>query len=206
MTTVAVSPLETQAAVEAALGSKIKRITNKLGEVTVVVSSADYHAACMTLRDATGCQFEQLLDLCGIDYSQYKDGAYDGPRYCVALQLLSVSLNQRLRLKVYAADDDLPMVASVNDVWSSANWYEREAFDLFGIVFEGHNDLRRILTDYGFIGHPFRKDFPMNGHVEMRYDPEKKRVIYQPVTVELREVVPRIIREDNYGGIQPKVQ
>jgi NADH-quinone oxidoreductase subunit C len=206
MTTVAVSTVETQAAVEAALGSKIKRITNKLGEVTVVVSSADYHAACMTLRDATGCQFEQLLDLCGIDYSQYKDGAYDGPRYCVALQLLSVSLNQRLRLKVYAADDDLPMVASVNDVWSSANWYEREAFDLFGIVFEGHNDLRRILTDYGFIGHPFRKDFPMNGHVEMRYDPEKKRVIYQPVTVELREVVPRIIREDNYGGIQPKVQ
>jgi NADH-quinone oxidoreductase subunit C len=200
MTTVAVSPLETQAAVEAALGSKIKRITNKLGEVTVAVSANDYHAACISLRDAAGCQFEQLLDLCGIDYSQYKDGAYDGPRYCVALQLLSVSLNQRLRLKVFASDDDLPMVASVNDVWSSANWYEREAFDLFGIVFEGHNDLRRILTDYGFIGHPFRKDFPMNGHVEMRYDPEKKRVIYQPVTVELREVVPRIIREDGYGG------
>ena len=193
-------------AVQAALGSKIKRITSKLGEVTVVVSAADYHAACITLRDTPGCEFEQLLDLCGVDYSEYKDGAYDGPRYCVVLHLLSVNLNQRLRVKVYAAEDDVPMVASVNDIWASANWYEREAFDLFGIVFEGHNDLRRILTDYGFIGHPFRKDFPMNGHVEMRYDAENKRVIYQPVTVELREVVPRIIREDNYGGIAPKVK
>jgi NADH-quinone oxidoreductase subunit C len=193
-------------AVQAALGSKIKRITSKLDEVTVVVSSAHYHDACVALRDTPGCEFEQLLDLCGVDYSEYKDGAYDGPRYCVVLHLLSVNLNQRLRLKVYAAEDDVPMVASVNDIWASANWYEREAFDLFGIVFEGHNDLRRILTDYGFIGHPFRKDFPMNGHVEMRYDAEKKRVIYQPVTVELREVVPRIIREDNYGGIAPKVK
>jgi NADH-quinone oxidoreductase subunit C len=201
-----VSSESTLEAVKAALGSKIKRISSKLGEVTVVVSAADYHAACITLRDTAGCEFEQLLDLCGVDYSQYKDGAYDGARYCVVLHLLSVNLNQRLRLKVYATDDDIPMVASVNDIWASANWYEREAFDLFGIVFEGHNDLRRILTDYGFIGHPFRKDFPMNGHVEMRYDPEKKRVIYQPVTVELREVVPRIIREDNYGGIAPKVQ
>jgi NADH-quinone oxidoreductase subunit C len=190
----------TLAAVKAALGSKIKRISSKLGEVTVVVSAADYHAVCIALRDTAGCEFEQLLDLCGVDYSQYKDGAYDGARYCVVLHLLSVNLNQRLRLKVYATDDHIPMVASVNDIWASANWYEREAFDLFGIVFEGHNDLRRILTDYGFIGHPFRKDFPMNGHVEMRYDPEKKRVIYQPVTVELREVVPRIIREDGYGG------
>jgi NADH-quinone oxidoreductase subunit C len=201
-----VSSESTLEAVKAALGSKAKRISSKLGEVTVVVSAADYHAACITLRDTAGCEFEQLLDLCGVDYSQYKDGAYDGSRYCVVLHLLSVNLNQRLRLKVYATDDDIPMVASVNDIWASANWYEREAFDLFGIVFEGHNDLRRILTDYGFIGHPFRKDFPMNGHVEMRYDPEKKRVIYQPVTVELREVVPRIIREDNYGGIAPKVQ
>jgi NADH-quinone oxidoreductase subunit C len=206
MSEFSVASQTTLEAVQAALGGKIKRIVSKLGEVTVVVSAADYHAACITLRDTTGCEFEQLLDLCGIDYSEYKDGAYDGPRYCVALQLLSVSLNQRLRLKVYAAEDDVPMVASVNDVWASANWYEREAFDLFGIVFEGHDDLRRILTDYGFIGHPFRKDFPMNGHVEMRYDSEKKRVIYQPVTVELREVVPRIIREDNYGGVQPKVQ
>jgi NADH-quinone oxidoreductase subunit C len=201
-----VSSESTLEAVKAALGEKAKRISSKLGEVTVLVSAADYHAACITLRDTAGCEFEQLIDLCGIDYSQYKDGAYDGARYCIVLHLQSVSINQRLRLKVYAPDDDIPMVASVNDVWSSANWYEREAFDLFGIVFEGHNDLRRILTDYGFIGHPFRKDFPMNGHVEMRYDPEKKRVIYQPVTVELREVVPRIIREDNYGGIAPKVQ
>jgi NADH-quinone oxidoreductase subunit C len=206
MSEFAVSPQTTLEAVQAALGDKIKRISNKIGEVTLVVSAADYHHACTVLRDAPGCQFEQLLDLCGIDYSQYKDGAYDGPRYCVVLHLLSVSLNQRLRVKVFATDDDLPMVASVNDIWSSANWYEREAFDLFGIVFEGHNDLRRILTDYGFIGHPFRKDFPMNGHVEMRYDAEKKRVVYQPVTIDLREVVPRIIREDNYGGIQPKVQ
>ena len=206
MSEYSVASQTTLEAVQAALGAKIKRISSKLGEVTVVVSAADYHAACITLRDTPGCEFEQMLDLCGIDYSQYKDGAYDGPRYCVALQLLSVTLNQRLRVKVYATEDDMPMVASVNDIWASANWYEREAFDLFGIVFEGHNDLRRILTDYGFIGHPFRKDFPMNGHVEMRYDAEKKRVIYQPVTVELREVVPRIIREDNYGGIQPKVQ
>ena len=201
-----VEPQTTLDAVQAALGSKIKRITSKLGEVTVIVSAADYHAACITLRDTPGCEFEQLLDLCGVDYSEFKDGAYDGPRYCVVLHLLSVNLNQRLRLKVYAPEDDVPMVASVNDIWASANWYEREAFDLFGIVFEGHNDLRRILTDYGFIGHPFRKDFPMNGHVEMRYDAEKKRVIYLPVTVELRTVVPRIIREDNYGGIAPKVQ
>jgi NADH-quinone oxidoreductase subunit C len=206
MSEFAVSAQTTLEAVQGALGDKAKRIVSKLGEVTVVVSPSDYHDACMTLRDTPGCEFEQLLDLCGVDYSQYKDGAHDGPRYCVVLHLLSVSLNQRLRVKVYAADDDLPMVASVNDIWSSANWYEREAFDLFGIVFEGHNDLRRILTDYGFIGHPFRKDFPMNGHVEMRYDAEKKRVVYQPVTIDLREVVPRIIREDNYGGIQPKVQ
>jgi NADH-quinone oxidoreductase subunit C len=201
-----VSPDTTLEAVKSALGGKVKRISSKIGEVTVVVSAADYHDACLTLRDAPGCEFEQLLDLCGVDYSQYKDGAYDGARYCVVLHLLSVNLNQRLRLKVFAPEDDLPMVASVNDIWASANWYEREAFDLFGIVFEGHNDLRRILTDYGFIGHPFRKDFPMNGHVEMRYDAEKKRVIYQPVTVELREVVPRIIREDNYGGIQPRAE
>ncbi len=200
MTEFVVESQTTLDAVQAALGSKIKRITSKLGEVTVVVLAADYHAACITLRDTPGCEFEQLLDLCGVDYSEYKDGAYDGPRYCIVLHLLSVNLNQRLRVKVYAAEDDVPMVASVNDIWASANWYEREAFDLFGIVFEGHNDLRRILTDYGFIGHPFRKDFPMNGHVEMRYDAEKKRVIYQPVTVELREVVPRIIREDGYGG------
>jgi NADH-quinone oxidoreductase subunit C len=154
------------------------------------------------LLRAPGCQFEQLIDLCGVDYSEYGGGSCrSGPRYCVVSHLLSVSLNQRLTLKVFAPDDDVPVVASVAGIWNSANWFEREAFDLFGIVFEGHNDLRRILTDYGFIGHPFRKDFPTSGHVEMRYDAEQKRVIYQPVTIEPREITPRIIREDNYGGL-----
>jgi NADH-quinone oxidoreductase subunit C len=186
----------------AALGDKAKRVTAALGEVTVVVSASDYAAAALILRDAPGCQFEQLIDLCGVDYSEYADGRYDGRRFCVATHLLSVSLNQRVRLKVFCDDDDFPVVASLNGVWNSANWFEREAFDLFGIIFEGHNDLRRILTDYGFIGHPFRKDFPTTGHVEMRYDLEQKRVIYQPVTIEPREITPRVIREDNYGGLQ----
>ncbi len=187
-------------AVSAALGDKLKSIKIAFGEVTVTVAAADYLAAASLLRDAAGCKFEQLIDLCGLDYSEYKDGQYEGLRFCVALHLLSVSLNQRLRLKVFCADDDFPVVDSVNGVWNAANWFEREAFDLFGIIFEGHNDLRRILTDYGFIGHPFRKDFPTTGHVEMRYDPEQKRVIYQPVTIEPREITPRVIREDNYGG------
>ena len=188
--------------VSAALGDKLARATVALGELTIVVKAADYMAAALILRDAPGCQFEQLLDLCGIDYSEYGDGRYDGLRFCVASHLLSVSLNQRVRLKVFCPDDEFPVLPSVNDVWNSANWFEREAFDLFGIIFEGHNDLRRILTDYGFIGHPFRKDFPTTGHVEMRYDPEQKRVIYQPVTIEPREITPRIIREDGYGGVQ----
>ena len=186
--------------VAAALGEKAKRISVALGEVTVIVAAPDYLAAALILRDAKGCQFEQLIDLCGIDYSEYADGRYDGRRFCVASHLLSVSRNQRVRLKVFCDDDDFPVLASLNDVWNSANWFEREAFDLFGILFEGHNDLRRILTDYGFIGHPFRKDFPTTGHVEMRYDPVQKRVIYQPVTIEPREITPRVIREDNYGG------
>jgi NADH-quinone oxidoreductase subunit C len=139
--------------------------------------------------------------LCGVDYSEYPQGSPDGLRYCVVSQLLSVSLNQRVRLKVYAPNDDMPMVDSISDIWNSANWFEREAFDLFGIVFDGHLDLRRILTDYGFIGHPFRKDFPLSGHVEMRYDAEQGRVIYQPVTIEAREITPRIVREENYGGL-----
>jgi NADH-quinone oxidoreductase subunit C len=188
------------AAVNAALGDKVKSLKIALGEVTVTVTAADYLAAATLLRDAAGCKFEQLIDLCGLDYSEYKDGQYDGLRYCVSTHLLSVSLNQRVRVKVFCADDDFPVVDSVNGVWNAANWFEREAFDLYGIVFEGHNDLRRILTDYGFIGHPFRKDFPTTGHVEMRYDPEQKRVIYQPVTIEMREITPRVIREDNYGG------
>ena len=189
-------------AVSAALGDKLKSISIALGEVTLTVAAKDYLASAKLLRDAPGCKFEQLIDLCGIDYSEYKDGQYEGLRYCVTTHLLSVSLNQRLRLKVFCADDDFPVVASVNDIWNAANWFEREAFDLFGIIFEGHNDLRRILTDYGFIGHPFRKDFPTTGNVEMRYDPEQKRVIYQPVTIEMREITPRVIREENYGGVK----
>ena len=189
-------------AVSVALGDKLKSISIALGEVTLTVAAKDYLASAKLLRDAPGCKFEQLIDLCGIDYSEYKDGQYEGLRYCVATHLLSVSLNQRLRLKVFCADDDFPVVASVNEIWNAANWFEREAFDLFGIIFEGHNDLRRILTDYGFIGHPFRKDFPTIGNVEMRYDPEQKRVIYQPVTIEMREITPRVIREENYGGVK----
>ena len=184
------------------LGSKAKSVKIALGEITVTVTGADYLPAATLLRDAPGCKFEQLMDLCGLDYSEYKNGQYDGLRYCVSSHLLSVSLNQRVRLKVFCPDDDFPVVDSVNGIWSSANWFEREAFDLFGIVFEGHNDLRRILTDYGFIGHPFRKDFPTTGHVEMRYDAEQKRVIYQPVTIEPREMIPRVIREENYGSLQ----
>lgn len=184
------------------LGHKAKSLKTALDEVTVTVGAADYLDVALLLRDSPGCQFEQLMDLCGLDYSEYKNGQYDGLRYCVTVHLLSVSLNQRVRLKVFCPDDDFPVVDSVNDIWNSANWFEREAFDLFGIVFEGHNDLRRILTDYGFIGHPFRKDFPTTGHVEMRYDAEQKRVIYQPVTIEPREMIPRVIREENYGGLQ----
>ena len=186
----------------AILGNKIKNIKIALEEVTVTVAATDYLATAKILRDSVGCQFEQLVDLCGLDYSEYKDGQYEGLRYCVTTHLLSVSLNQRIRLKVFCPNDDFPVVDSINEVWNSANWFEREAFDLYGIIFEGHSDLRRILTDYGFIGHPFRKDFPTTGHVEMRYDPEQKRVIYQPVTIEPREITPRVIREDNYGGIQ----
>ncbi|MBK9346406.1 MAG: NADH-quinone oxidoreductase subunit C [Burkholderiales bacterium] len=201
MTVYSVSPESTQAAVQAALGDKINRISTDLGEVTVWVSAQDYHDAAVALRDAPGCRFEQLLDLCGVDYSEFGDGTYEGARFCVVSHLLSVSLNQRVRLKVFASNDGMPMVQSVTDVWNSANWFEREAFDLYGIVFDGHNDLRRILTDYGFIGHPFRKDFPTTGHVEMRYDAAQARVVYQPVTIETREITPRIIREDNYGGL-----
>ena len=199
----AVDPEALKSTLAGALGALAKRIEVRLDEVTVTVAPADYLKAAQILRDAPGCQFEQLLDLCGIDYSDYGNGTWDGARYAVVSHLMSVSLNQRVRLRVFALDDDLPVVDSINGLWNSANWFEREAFDLFGIVFEGHADLRRILTDYGFIGHPFRKDFPVSGHVEMRYDPERQRVIYQPVTIEPREITPRTIREDNYGGIKP---
>ncbi len=190
-----------QAALESVLGARLKSIVRDLGELTITVSASDYAWVALSLRDDPALGFEQLIDLCGVDYSSYRDRPWDGLRYAVVSHLLSVSKNWRVRLKVFCPDDELPSVASLTEVWSSCNWFEREAFDLFGIIFEGHLDLRRILTDYGFIGHPFRKDFPVSGHVEMRYDPEKKRVIYQPVTIEPREVTPRIIREDNYGGL-----
>ena len=190
-----------QAALQAALGDRIKTFKRERGEITLGVAPADYLAVAQTLRDDQTLKFEQLIDLCGLDYSSWKDRPWDGPRYCVVSHLLSVSLNWRVRLKVFAPDDDVPVLASLSDLWASANWFEREAFDMVGIIFDGHIDLRRILTDYGFIGHPLRKDFPVSGHVEMRYDAERKRVVYEPVTIEPREITPRIIREDNYGGI-----
>ena len=201
MTAFAIDPGVLKTNIEAALGDKLKRISLALGEVTVVVEARHYHEAMRTLRDAPQCKFEQLIDLCGLDYSAWRDEAWEGLRFCAVSHLLSVSLNQRVRVKVFCPDDDFPVVDSVNDLWAAANWFEREAFDLYGIVFDGHPDLRRILTDYGFIGHPFRKDFPLSGHVEMRYDAELQRVVYQPVSIEPREVTPRIIREDNYGGL-----
>ena len=196
------APEATRDAVIAALGDKARRVDLKLGEVTVTVSAQNYLEVARILRDDPTCRFEQALDLCGVDYSEYKMGEWDGPRYAVTSHLLSVSLNQRVRLRVFAPDDELPEVDSLVEIWSSVNWFEREAFDLYGIVFTGHMDLRRILTDYGFIGHPFRKDFPVSGEVEMIYDAEKRRVIYQPVTIEPREITPRIIREEKYGGLQ----
>ena len=186
-------------ALQQVLGDKIKSITTALGEVTIVVASSDYLSAMQSLRDHDATRFEQLIDLCGLDYQQYGDGRWEGARFAVVSHLLSVKHNWRVRVRTFAPDDDMPIVASVTSVWPAANWFEREAFDLFGILFDGHDDLRRILTDYGFIGHPFRKDFPVSGYVEMRYDPEQKRVIYQPVTIEPRENVPRVIREENYG-------
>ncbi|UVH55260.1 NADH-quinone oxidoreductase subunit C [Variovorax paradoxus] len=200
MTDFAISPEVLRATIAETLGAKAKSVTLALEEVTVVVGAADYIEAALLLRDAPGCHFEQLIDLCGMDYSDYREGEWQGERYCVVTHLLSVSLNQRVRLKVFAPNEDLPVVDSLQPVWNAATWFEREAFDLYGIVFDGHDDLRRILTDYGFIGHPFRKDFPVSGHVEMRYDEEQKRVVYQPVSIEPREITPRVIREDNYGG------
>lgn len=185
-------------AIGAALGEGAQ-VSTALGEVTVKVKAADYLASMFILRDDPTLRFEQLLDLCGVDYSTHGEGTWDGLRFAAVSHLLSITHNWRVRVRVFAPDDEMPLVASVVPVWRSANWYEREAFDLYGILFEGHNDLRRILTDYGFIGHPFRKDFPVTGYVEMRYDPEQKRVIYQPVTIEPREIIPRVIREETYG-------
>ena len=201
MTAIAIQPEKLRDLVAAALGDRARSVTVALGEVTVEVAAAHYLQAMSVLKDHADCRFEQLIDLCGIDYSAYAEVGAGGLRYAAVSHLLSVSLNQRVRVRVFCPDDDFPVVASVSDIWNSANWFEREAFDLFGIVFDGHNDLRRILTDYGFIGHPFRKDFPLSGHVEMRYDAEQRRVVYQPVSIEPREITPRIIREEKYGGL-----
>ncbi len=187
-----------------ALGGRIASLTESLGELTLVVKAGDYPGVAQTLRDTPALGFSQLIDLCGVDYSEYGEGRREGPRFAAVSQLLSVSNNWRLRVRVFAHDDEFPVLDSVTGVWPSANWYEREAFDLYGIMFAGHPDLRRILTDYGFVGHPFRKDFPIFGNVEMRYDPAQKRVIYEPVTIEPRETTPRIIREENFGDVEPR--
>jgi NADH-quinone oxidoreductase subunit C len=192
--------IQLQSQVERALGERVQSITLALNELTVVLHAETYLESALILRDDPALGFEQLIDLCGIDYQDYQDGSYSGPRFAVVTHLLSVKHNLRLRLRVFAPDDSYPLVSSLTSVWASANWFEREAFDLFGILFDGHADLRRILTDYGFIGHPFRKDFPISGNVEMRYDPELQRVVYQPVTIETREVTPRVVREEQYGG------
>ena len=197
----AITPQQLSDKVASALGERAASVSISRGEVTVTLTSRNYVEAMRTLRDAEDCRFEQLIDLCGVDYSTYADGRWEGLRYAVVSHLLSINLNQRLRVRVFCDDDEFPVIASMNDLWNSANWFEREAFDLYGILFEGHPDLRRILTDYGFIGHPFRKDFPLSGHVEMRYDAERQRVIYEPVSIEPREITPRVIREDNYGGL-----
>ncbi|MHB0990715.1 MAG: NADH-quinone oxidoreductase subunit C [Burkholderiales bacterium] len=182
-----------------ALGAKMVRQTNALDELTIEVKAADLIDVMLILRDHPGLRFDQLMDLCGMDYSDYRQGEWEGLRFAAVYHLLSIAKNRRVRVRVFAADDDFPVLSSVTAIWSAANWYEREAFDLYGIVFDGHPDLRRILTDYGFVGHPFRKDFPLSGNVEMRYDPEQQRVIYQPVSIEPREITPRIVREANYG-------
>ena len=201
MTVNAIHPEVLKGNLEAVLGDKVRSVTVALDEVTIEVPAASYVDVMRLLHDAPGCKFEVLLDLCGVDYSAYAGVGTDGPRFAVVSHLLSISLNQRVRVRVFCADDDFPVLPTLSEIWSAANWFEREAFDLFGIVFDGHDDLRRILTDYGFIGHPFRKDFPLSGHVEMRYDAEAARVVYQPVTIEPREITPRIIREDKYGGL-----
>ena len=191
-----------KSALESALAGRLSSLTVALGETTIVVKAADWLGVAQTLRDHPELRFEEAMDLCGLDYSAYGDGAWEGPRYAVVVHLLSVTHNWRLRLRTFAPDDAFPVVDSLTGLWPGVNWFEREAFDLFGIMFSGHADLRRILTDYGFIGHPMRKDFPTTGHVEMRYDAQTQRVIYQPVTIEPREITPRVVREDHYGGLQ----
>ncbi len=196
-----ITPEVLLARVEEALGDKILKSKVALDEATIEVAAADWIEVATTLRDEPNLAFDLMMDLCGVDYSAWKDESCEGSRFAVVLHLLSVKRNHRLRVRAFCADDDLPLIASLVEVWPAANWFEREAFDLYGIVFDGHPDLRRILTDYGFVGHPFRKDFPISGHVEMRYDPELKRVVYQPVSIDPREITPRIVREDHYGDV-----
>ena len=204
MTAYTIDPCALQTSIREVLAERTRSVLLAHGEVTVEVAAADYLDVAVVLRDAPQCQFNQLIDLCAVDYSQYKDMPWEGLRFCVVLHLLSTTLNQRLRLKVFATDDEQPRLASVNGVWNAANWFEREAFDLFGVVFDGHPDLRRILTDYGFVGHPMRKDFPLCGHVEMHYDAEQKRVVYRPVSIEPREITPRIVRARLWeAGLKP---
>ncbi|HKY01068.1 MAG TPA: NADH-quinone oxidoreductase subunit C [Burkholderiales bacterium] len=186
-------------ALESALGAKIQTLDERLGELTLVVKASDYLDVARTLRDNAALRFEQMIDLCGMDYSAFGEGVWEGPRFATVVHLLSIKHNWRVRLRVFAPEDGFPVVDSITGLWPAANWFERESFDLYGIMYSGHDDLRRILTDYGFVGHPFRKDFPVTGTVEMRYDAEQKRVIYQPVTIEPREITPRVIREDNFG-------
>jgi NADH-quinone oxidoreductase subunit C len=188
-----------KASVDSALGARVKRSVVDRGEITVEVDSADLLAVMKTLRDDPTLVFSTLIDVIGVDYDGFANEVREGPRYAVVYNLLSIVHNFRLRVKVFAPNDDLPVVDSMIDTWAGSNWFEREAFDLYGIIFRGHNDLRRILTDYGFVGHPFRKDFPVSGYVEMRYDESQRRVVYQPVSIEPREIVPRVIREDQYG-------
>ena len=185
--------------IETVLGARVAKLILEKGDLIIEIKATGLIDAMTSLRDESSLAFSQMIDACGMDYAEF-GGNWEGPRYAVVYQLLSIQHNWRLRVRSFCADDDFPMIDSVNDIWSAANWYEREAFDLYGIVFNGHPDLRRILTDYGFVGHPFRKDFPVTGNVEMRYDPEQQRVVYQPVTIEPREIVPRIIREQHYAG------
>ena len=183
------------------LGDRIKASNLALGELRIDVGASDYPAVMQTLRDEPELDFAQLIDLCGVDYSTYGNQPWEGKRFAAVSQLLSITHNWRLRVRCFADDDDFPSVPSVVSIWNSVNWFEREAFDLYGIVFPGHPDLRRILTDYGFVGHPFRKDFPVVGHVEMRYDPDQQRVVYEPVSIEMREITPRVVREMTYGDV-----
>ena len=199
----ALAPDDLAASLKGAFGDALSGVAVALGEVTAVVPHGRLAAVMRRLRDEPAFRFETLIDVCGVDYSAWGNAPYEGPRFAAVYHLLSLAHNARLRVRAFAPDDDFPVLPSMIDVWPSANWFEREAFDLYGIVFTGHPDLRRILTDYGFVGHPFRKDFPLSGHVEMRFDPEQGRVVYQPVTIEPREVTPRIVREPNYAGHEP---